>query len=168
MIILTSENAAYDINILPFNRETPLNYCVLDHSNNDDVDYKFRPLLFIEPGVIATVFLRVGGRYVISVPATWFILTMDQETSEVDIVPILRVSNMTYSAFAFNPISGFIPKAHQLEILDTYPEVEWRIPKLDKGHMLALPLKVSDNPECIFIVRDYKSISNNIEYSNLF
>lgn len=65
-------------------------------------DFMLRPIRLLEETTGPTVFLRING-FEFYVPASWFILVVDEETKLVDTVQITQCSSSNYLAFLMHP-----------------------------------------------------------------
>ncbi len=150
MYILTPENKSFDTARIP-NITNTLHYAVLDYSNPDEVDYRFPPLVFIEDYPKANIELKIGP-YIIQVPANWSILLGEQDFGDLEALPLTSLNGRVFTAFVFNPCKGYMPKFLTVDIIGIYQEIRWTIPTLQQDHLLAVPLRGGDNPDCVFFI----------------
>lgn len=165
MYILTPDNVSLETSLIPTITDT-LHYCVFDHTHNDDVDYKFPPLVFLEEYTKAAVEMRIG-EYIIQVPSSWSILLGDEDGSDLEILPVFEFHGRDFSAFTYNPCAGYMAKFLPIEILNIYHEVKWNIPSLQPAHMLAVPLHIGENPICAFFTENKNKLPDVIDIRNM-
>lgn len=79
-------------------------------------DFLLRPIHMLEETSGPTVTARINGT-VINVPASWFILIVDDETKTVDTVPIDRCASSAFKAYLMHPRLNRY-EAAQVELLD--------------------------------------------------
>lgn len=73
-----------------------------------------------------------------------------------------------FETFCFNPVKGYMPKFHTLEIINTWPDVKWYFPKLKNGHLLAIPLEDGENPLCAFFAKEISKLPDNLDIRKMF
>jgi hypothetical protein len=166
MRILTVENIARSINQIPDNAED-LRYCVLDYSNQHDVDYHFLPLLFLESFHSPCIDIKIGNSSV-QMPLDWSVIIGDMNLGDLEVMPLIYLMDKDFDVFCFNPINGFMPKFQRLEIINTWPDVKWFFPKLKNGHLLAVPLDDSPSPLCAFFVKETNKIPDSLDIRKMF
>lgn len=166
MRILTSDNIAYPIDQVSSQLDD-LRFCVLDYSNQQDVDYYFLPLIFLESFYSPCIDIRIGP-YNIQMPLDWSIIIGDINTGDLETMQLHHCMDKDFEVFCFNPIKGFMPKFLKLDILTTWPDIKWFFPKLKNGHLLAVPLELGHNPMCAFFVKDSNKVPDNIDIRKLF
>lgn len=166
MKILTNENQAYNISQVPEKIEN-LNYCVLDYSNQADVDYYFLPLLFLESFYSPCIDIKIG-QYSIQMPLDWSVVIGDINLGDLEMMPLIYLMDKDFDAFCFNPISGYMPKFCKVEIMNTWPDVRWYFPKLKQGHLLAVPLEDKPQPMCAFFAREINKIPDSLDIRKIF
>lgn len=165
MRILTTENQSYSINQIP-EKIDDLRYCVLDYSNQNDVDYHFLPLVFLESFHSPCIDIKIGP-YNIQMPLDWSIIIGDVNLGDLEIMSLIYLMDKDFDVFCFNPIKGYMPKFHKLEIINTWPDIKWYFPKLKHGHLLAVPLEEKENPLCAYFVRDTNKLPDSIDIRKL-
>lgn len=166
MKILTNDNKAYKINQIP-DKVDDLRYCVLDYSNQNDVDYYFLPLIFLESFHSPCIDIKIGP-YNIQMPLDWSVIIGDVNLGDLEVMPLVYLMDKDFDVFCFNPISGYMPKFHKLEVINTWPDVKWYFPKLKNGHLLAVPLDDSKSPLCAFFVKDVNKIPDTLDIRKIF
>lgn len=164
--ILTAENESYDLDFVPEEIED-ITYCVLDYSDLGDVDYKFMPLVFLESFISPTAVLKIGN-IIINIPLDWSIIVSEPSVSDPEILPITSLNNRGFKAFIFNPITGYLPRYKEIEIINIYQEMKWFIPKLAVGHILAVPIEDKANPNCIFFVKETNKLPDTLDTGDLW
>jgi len=147
---------AFSLNDMP-DEIDDMRYGVLDYSNVNNVDYHFVPMVFMESFNAPAAVLSIGGKQ-IQMPLDWSIILGDAELGEPEIVPLMTVNDRGFSAFVFNPITGFRPKFEPLELINVYTEVKWYFPKLKLGHILAVPLKDGVDPPCAYFIKEIQKV----------
>ena len=130
-----------------------LRFGVLDNSNPKDPDYFFIPLIFLETFNDPAFVLRIGDKQV-RMPYNWQILIGEKDFGDLEVLPLTRLNDRDFKAFAFNPISDIMPDFDTIEITDVYHDVKWYFPKLKPGQILAVPLDNSPKPKCAYFVKD--------------
>lgn len=159
-----SQTKSYEMTEIPDEVED-LRFCIFDNSNPKDPDYFFIPLIFLESFNSPALVLRIGED-VIRMPVDWQILIGEPDLGDLEVVPLTSINDRGFSAFMFNPLTSFKPEFAQVEVIDIYQEVKWFFPKLKPGQMLAIPLKEnSENPMCVYFVKDISRQSEVVDYS---
>ena len=159
MLVLTTENKTLDLNLVG-DKIGDIRYSVFDYSTpKDDPDYYFKPLVFLESfNDCALEF--VLGTTKMQLPKDWAILTVDPDIGEVEVIPIEEINNRNFSAFTFNPITGYYPKFLPIKLNDIFLDVRWVFPRLEAHNFLVAPISNEPNPDCIFLInaKDQKKI----------
>lgn len=143
-----------------------IRYCVLDYTDHSNVDYIFIPLLFMESFNSPAVDLRLG-KHRIQIPIDWSIVIGDKNSGELEVVQLKQINDREFEAFSINPISGHMPYFLEMEIINIYPDVKWYFPKLKYGHLLSVPISDSDDPLCVFIVKDINKIPDILDITQM-
>jgi hypothetical protein len=167
MNILTVENKSESLDTLPETLENQISFCVLDNSNQSDVDYFFIPLFMLEACCGPAVKLRVG-KHSVKVPTEWNILIGDPEVGDLEALPITSINDRGFKAFQFNPLKGFRPSFLDVDIEDYYPETSWLVPELKNGCYLCVPLTEGDNPECIYFIKRTTKATELVDFNQVF
>lgn len=165
MYILTPDNLSLDTSLIPTITDT-LHYCVLDHTETDDVDYKFPPMVFLEEYTKAAVELKIG-LYTIQVPSSWSILLGEEDASDLELLAPFEFNGQDFNAFTFNPCAGYMSKFLHIEILNIYQDVKWNVPSLQPAHMLAVPLHAGENPICAFFAENKNKLPDLIDMRDM-
>lgn len=165
MYILTPENKSLDTALIPSCTDT-LHYCVFDHSNPDDLDYKFPPMVFLEEYAKAAVELRIG-EHTLCIPSSWSILLGDVDSINLEILPIFEFHGRDFSAFVFNPCGGFMSEFLPIEETNIYQEIKWTVPSLQPTHLLTVPLCSGHNPPCAFFTESKNKLPDVIDIGDM-
>lgn len=165
MRILTNENKSFSINQIP-DKVDELNYCVLDYSNQNEVDYYFLPLIFLESFYSPCIDIKIG-KFNIQMPLDWSVIIGDMNLGDLEIMPLVYLMDKDFDVFCFNPINGYMPKFQKLEIINTWPDIKWYFPKLKHGHLLAVPLSDSEKPMCCFFAKEINKLPDNLDIRKL-
>ena len=166
MLILTPENKSLDTAHIPDFTET-LHFCILDHSDVEHVDYRFPPVVFLENYPKAAFVLQIG-KHQIQVPFDWSVLLGDPNSEDLELLPLKEFRGRNYSAFIFNPCSGYMPSYYNIEVFNIYQEVHWSIPTFKPEHMIAIPLTMGENPPCAFFVDVKNKLPDVIDIRHMF
>ena len=161
MKILTLDNATYDLDHLP-EEVDDMRFAILDNSNPAEPDYHFIPLIFLESFNAPALVLRIGT-HTIRMPMDWQILIGEPDVGDLEVLPLTRLNDRSFKAFAFNPINGIMPTYDPIEIVDVYQDVRWYFPKLKPGHILAVPLTDGPTPKCVYFVKEISKQSEIID-----
>jgi len=165
MRLLTEENITFDINKIP--DEIPealcnIQYCVLDYSNKQDVDYYFIPLVFLESFVAPAIELKIGN-HILQMPLDWSIVVGDRHLGDLEVLQLDQLNDRSFSAFSINPISSFVVSYYKIEIINIFMDKKWYFPKLKYGHLLAVPLSTAPKSECVFFVKETSKIPDILD-----
>lgn len=167
MLILTEFNLTFEMNEVPQQLETDLRYCVLDYSNQNDVDFLFPPLVFLDVFSRPAADLRIG-KHRIQVPLDWSIVIADKNMGTMEVIDLKHINDRDFQAFCFNPINGYMPSFYDIDIENIFPNVTWSVPKLKNGHLLAVPLSGGLEPLCAFFLKDINKIPESLDITKLF
>ena len=166
MQILTLENKTHVLNEIPEQVED-MRFSVLDNSNPNDPDYFFIPLIFLQSFNSPALVLKIG-EHIIRMPVDWHVLIGEQETGDLEVVPLTSLNDRGFKSFVFNPLTQFIPDWHLIEIVDVYQEVKWFFPKLNQGQLLTIPLCEGENPPCAYFVESINRTSEIVDVSKMW
>jgi hypothetical protein len=166
MKILTLENKAYNLEVLPEEIDD-LRFAILDNSNPQNVDYHYIPLIFLESFNSPALVLRIDDQ-VIKMPLDWQILIGEPDLGDLETLPLTSVNDRGFKAYQFNPISGFRPSFLDIEILDIYNDVTWYAPRLRNGQFLCVPINDEVKPRCIYFVKEISRNCEIIDFSQAF
>lgn len=161
MRILTENNTCFEMTEFP-EVVDDLRFCVLDNSNPKDPDYFFIPLIFLETFNDPAFVLRIGGK-TIRMPYNWQILIGESDYGDLEVLPLSRLNDRNFKAFAFNPLSSSMADFDEIEIIDVYADVKWYFPKLKPGQLLAVPLETGPKPKCAFFVKEISRQSEIVD-----
>jgi hypothetical protein len=166
MKILTVENKTYELDEIPDTVED-LRYGVLDYSNPKNVDYYFIPLVFLESFYSPAAVMQIGNN-TINVPLDWSMVICDPEVGEPEVVSLMSLNDRGFTAFTFNPITGFSPKYLEIQMVNVFTDVKWYAPKLKFGHLLVVPLTEGDNPDCVLFVKENTKIPEVLDINEIW
>lgn len=163
--LLTNYNRSYNINEIP-DKVEDIRYGVLDYSNHQDPDFMFLPLIYLESFSSPCIDIKIGP-YGLQMPLDWSVIIGDINLGDLEVMPVLQLMDKDFDVFCFNPINGFMPKFHKLEVINTWPDVKWYFPKLKHGHLLAVPLDGGSDPLCAFFVKELNKLPDVIDIREL-
>jgi hypothetical protein len=166
MRILLPDNISFNMEEVP-NQVDDLRYCVLDYSNQADVDFYFIPLIFLDQFPRPAADLQIGN-YRIQMPLDWSIIIADKHLGAMEIVELKHLNDRDFDAFVLNPINGYMPQFLEITIQNVFPDVTWNIPKLKRGHILAVPLSDTPGAPCAFFVKDTNKLPDGLDISKVF
>lgn len=164
MQILTLENKTFYLNELPEEIDNDLRFAVLDNSDNQNPDYFFIPLIFLESFTAPAVVLKIG-KYEVTMPLDWCAIVGDAEGPEMEILPLTSLNDRGFKTFCFNPLSSFRPEFLDIDIIDVYQDVKWYFPKMRTGQLLCTPLHSGDSPLCAYFVKEVSRQSELVNYT---
>ncbi|NBO28713.1 hypothetical protein EB118_25350 [bacterium] len=164
MQILTLDNQTFYLNELPDEIENDLRFVVLDNSDNQNPDYFFIPLIFLESFTGPAVVLEIG-KYEITMPLDWCTIVGDTEGPEMEVLPLTSLNDRGFKTFCFNPLSSFKPEFLDIDIIDVYQDVKWYFPKMRSGQLLCTPLEPGPKPICAYFVKEVSRQSEIINYT---
>ncbi len=165
MRILLENNKAYDINEVPDTVDS-LYYCVLDYSNPaNDVDFYYIPLIFMEQFPRPSAELLIG-KYRIQMPLDWSILIADKNLGMIEVMEIKHLNDRQFDVFVMNP-TAYIPQFLDITINNIYPDVNWCVPKLKKGHILVVPLSDEKDAPCAYFVKETNKLQDSLDISKI-
>jgi len=166
MRVLLPDNTSFSMEEVP-NQVDDLRYCVLDYSNQADVDFYFIPLIFLDVFPRPAADLQIG-KYRIQMPLDWSIIICDKHLGNMEIIELKHLNDRDFEVFALNPINGYMPQFLEITIQNVFPDVTWNIPKLKRGHILAVPLHDGPNPPCAFFVKETNKLPDGLDISKIF
>ena len=167
MKVLTNHNTVFLIDEIPDLIEDDLRYCVLDYSNQNDVDFRFPPLVFLDQFTRPAADLLIGNRRV-QVPLDWSVVIADKNMGTMELIDIKHINDRDFQVFCFNPIAGYMPSFPDIEIENIFPDVTWSVPKLSNGHILAVPIEDGAEPLCAFFVKDTNKLPESLDITKIF
>jgi len=139
----------------------------LDYSNPQEVDYRFVPLVFLESFSCPAAVLRIGNREV-KMPLDWSLVIGEPDHGDPEVISIMSLNDRGFSTFVFNPITGYKPEWHTVEIVNIYQEVKWYVPKLKFGHILAVPLMPGEDPACAFFLKEANKVPEVLDLNKIW
>jgi hypothetical protein len=167
MRILTLENKCYLLNNLPDQLDEDIRFSVLDNSDNNEPDFFFIPLIFLESFSAPAIVMEIAGKEIM-MPVDWHIAVGDSETgNDLEILPLTSINDRGFEAFLFNPIKSFKADYAEVKILNFYNDVKWYFPKMKNGQLLTVPLTEGANPQCAYFVKDISRQMETIDYGKL-
>lgn len=166
MKILTLDNEPYNLENLP-EEVDDLRFAILDNSNPQNVDYHYIPLIFLESFSSPALVLKVGDN-IIKMPVDWQILIGEKDHGDLETLPLTSINDRGFSAFEFNPLSGFRPDFLPIEILDIYHDVVWYAPRLKNGQFLCVPIDDEKEPRCVYFVKEISRNCELVDYQQAF
>jgi hypothetical protein len=167
MFILTPENKSYSMTELPHEVTEDLRYCVLDYSNQSDVDFFFIPLMFLDVFSRPAADLRIG-RYRIMMPLDWSIMIADKNFGYIETIELNKINDRDFEVFIMNPCSGYMPEFQEISIENIFPDYSWNMPRMKFGHILAVPLSEGPEPPCAFFVKDTNKLPDVLDITKIF
>lgn len=166
MKILTVDNTTYDLDDIPETVDD-LRYGILDYTNPKNVDYYFIPLVFLESFYAPAAVLKIG-EHTINMPLDWSVIICDPMCGEPEVVSLMSLNDRGFTAFTFNPITGYKPEYLDISITNIYSDVKWYAPKLKYGHLLCIPLNDGPDPLCAMFVKEANKIPEVLDLSELW
>jgi len=163
MKIHTLDDTAYEINELPEIIDD-IHFAIFDNSNPKDADYFFTPLIFLESFTSVALVLRIADR-VIKVPMNWHLLIGEEDTGDLEAIPLTSINDRDFKAFEFNSISGYMADFLPVEVIDVYNEVQWYNPKLKNGQYLAVPIDKGPKPRVVYFIKDVSRNCQVVDYT---
>lgn len=172
MRLLKADNTTIDMNIIPDKIED-LSFCILDYSNQANIDYYFYPLIYMETFYADALSIRIG-KHIIQMPLSWSIVIGDKNTGEMEILEFKDIRSRPLNAFTFNPLSDFMPSFPDIEVVDYFSDIKFYFPKLKTGHLLAVPLydryvskKDEKGPPCALFVRETNKLPDVLDITKI-
>jgi hypothetical protein len=144
-----------------------LRYCVLDYSNQQDVDFYFIPLIFLDVFPRPAADLRIGP-YRLQMPLDWSIVISDKDFGFVEVIEIKHLNDRDFCAFSLNPIKSYMPQFYEVTIENVFNDVTWHVPRLKYGHILSVPLHDGPNPACAFFLKDANKLPESLDITKIF
>ena len=168
MQILTLDNTSYDLNNLPEEVDENMRFAVLDNSDNQNPDFFFMPLIFLESFNSPAMVLKIG-EHEVTMPIDWSIAVGDSSSAcDIEILPLTSLNDRGFEAFCFNPLSSFKIDFLKIEIVNFYNDVKWYFPKMKNGQLLTVPLHDGPNPPCAYFVKEVSRQSEILQLHKLF
>lgn len=101
-------------------------------------DFKLTQITVLEEIICPSFELQILGTRII-LPATWYVLVYDPETSQLDVVQIADTAGREFTAFVYGPTLTH-PLAGRITVTDYFIEHKNVGPLLNKGQMLCHPI----------------------------
>jgi len=161
MKILTTENQSYNLNRVP-ELVDDLQYCVLDTTNKNNIDFFFIPLIFLESFSAPSMILEIG-RKTVQMPIDWSIMIIERELGICEMVPLTSLNDRGFEALVSNPLTDYMIKSEEIKIINVFQDVKWYLPKLKHGHILAVPIDEGKTPACVYFAKDINQIPDEIQ-----
>jgi hypothetical protein len=166
MNILLLSNEKYNLENLP-DEVDDIRFAILDNSNQQNVDYFFIPLIFLESFSSPALVLKIGDA-TIKMPVDWQIVIGEKDHGDLEALPLTSLNDRGFSAFSFNPLSSFLPEFLPIEIVDIYHDVTWYSPRLKNGQYLCVPIDEGEKPRCVYFIKEVSRSCEVIDYSKAF
>lgn len=163
MRIHTLDNESYNLDTLP-EEVDDMRFAVLDNSDNQNPDYFYIPLIYLESFTAPALVLKIGERK-IKMPLDWSVLIGESDLGDLEALPLTSLNSRNFNVYQYNSLSSFSPTFMPIEIVDVYNEVQWFVPKLKNGQYLAVPIEDGDNPQCVYFIRDVSRNCEVIDYN---
>jgi hypothetical protein len=125
------------------------------------------PLVFLESFSCPAAVLRIGNREV-KMPLDWSLVIGEPDHGDPEVISIMSLNDRGFSTFVFNPITGYKPEWHTVEIVNIYQEVKWYVPKLKFGHILAVPLMPGEDPACAFFLKEANKVPEVLDLNKIW
>lgn len=154
------------MNDLP-NQVDDLRYCVLNYGNQEEVDFYFIPLFYLDVFSRPAADLKIGP-YRITMPLDWSVVITDRDFGYLEIIELKHLNDREFDVFAFNPINGYMPEFHEISIQNIFPDFSWSMPRLKFGHILCVPLSPEPNSPCALFVKDTNKLPDVLEITKVF
>tara|TARA_E500000178_G_scaffold156856_1_gene156655 strand:- start:94 stop:603 length:510 start_codon:yes stop_codon:yes gene_type:complete len=165
--ILTLENEALDLNTLPDQIEEDIRFSVLDNSDNNNPDFFYIPLIFLEAFSSPGIVMKIGDQE-IQMPIDWHIAVGCSDSgNDLEVLPLTSISDRGFEAFLFNPLTSFKADFGQVKVTNYYNDVKWYFPKVKQGQLLSIPLEDKKNPLCAYFIKDVTRQTELIKYGEL-
>lgn len=101
-------------------------------------DFKLTPILVFEEIVCPTIEVEVEG-FKFPLPANWHILVFDEETFQVDTIPISKLADGGFVALVYGPhMPNILPG--RIVVVDYFNNFRNVGPSLNKFHLLCHPI----------------------------
>jgi hypothetical protein len=144
-----------------------LRYCVLDYSNQNDVDFFFYPLAYLDAFSRPAADLKIGP-YRIMMPLDWSVVIADKNFGYMEVLELKHLNDRDFEIFGINPCGGYMPEFHEVTIENIFPDYSWNMPRLKFGHILAVPLCDGHKPPCALFVKDTNKLPDVLEITKIF
>jgi hypothetical protein len=167
MLILTTDDTAFDISKTPDEIEEDIRFSVLDNNDPSNPDFYFIPLIFLESFNSPAMVLKIGNTE-ISMPIDWSIAVGDSQSgTDVEVLSLTSLNDRGFEAFVFNPLSSFRHSFAEIEIINVYNDVKWYFPKMKNNQLLTVPLTEGNSPDCVYFCKDISRQSEIVDIYKL-
>jgi len=166
MLILTNENKAFDVDHIP-DQEDNLRYCVLDCADPHNIDFYWKPLVFLQSFNAPAAVLEIGP-YKVQMPLDWSVLVCDSAYSDMEVMPLTSLNDRGFYTITFNPLRHMVPVPHEVSIANIYADVKFYVPQLKNGSILVVPMELKNEPVCALFVKEGSKIPDPIDMAVLF
>lgn len=102
------------------------------------MDYTITPLLTLEEIVSPSIVLQIAG-FSFNVPATWNILVVDNDTSQLDLIETNQLAGKDFSALMFGP-NKWKHEYTNIRVINFSSSFVHTGPSLNKHQMLCHPI----------------------------
>ena len=102
------------------------------------LDFFLTPIIYIEEYVGPVITLQIQ-EFEFNVPANWFMVVCERETTFVDVLPVSGLLGKEFDAFIFT-MTDSKTRSLPIKALDLIPEQKCVYPVLQKGYGLVHPV----------------------------
>lgn len=102
------------------------------------MDYTITPLLTLEEIISPSMVLQIEG-FTFNLPASWNILVVDNETSQLDLIESNQLAGKAFNAFTFGP-HKWTHKNESIKVINFASSFIHTGPSLNKHQMLCHPI----------------------------
>ena len=102
------------------------------------LDFKLANISYLEESSGPVVKLKIND-YAFFVPATWNILVVDDDTYQIDTIPVTSCSNARYHAFAMSPTDSKM-RMFEITIDDFEPKMSLVHPMIQRATAICHPI----------------------------
>lgn len=118
------------------------------------LDFKISNISYLEESSGPAIKLRING-FSFFVPATWNILIADDDTYQVDTIPVTSCANAKYHAFAMSPTDSKL-RMMEVTIEDFEPKMHLVHPMIQRATAICHPIgtvkdRQTENEVCAII-----------------
>ena len=133
MQILSEVNRAYVVDSLT----APIGVSHFWTLNATELDFMLEKLEYLEETTGKAVTVRCQNLDIL-IPASWHVLTVDRETSNIDCVPVARAAAMDYDVLLFSPNDAKV-NSTKMQFIDYADKVAVHHPMIPKGCAMVHP-----------------------------
>ena len=164
MEILTLENKILNLDLIS-NSNIDVNYCVLEYKDEENTDFYFKNLLFLESFSNNKIILKIENTS-IPLPHDWGIICGDVSHGELEVIPVSLISDRDFNAVTYNPLKSFRIDFKPITSVGFFPSIKWVIPRIEIGQFLALPYTNEKNEiNCIYATQMHHKLPETIDIS---